>query len=102
MTLALYLDDNKDKVNGLVICLQLLVFSLCNKQTGILHAVVCHPARNIVDDYHYPCLNMIHTRKIDNIMTIKNDFGLQFLSILLDLIVLDHNHYNVNSVQELI
>ena len=54
----------------------------------------------IVYAIHY--LNMICTLQRTNIETVKDNFTLQLIPILLNVVVLNHDDYHVNLVEELV
>ena len=47
-------------------------------------------------------LNMIYSLQRTNIETIKNNLALQFIPILLDMVVLNHNNNHIEILQELV
>ena len=45
---------------------------------------------------------MVYSGQIDNIVTVEDKLVLQFIHVLLDLVVLNHNNNKVAAVEELV
>ncbi len=43
---------------------------------------------------------MVHTRQLANIMAVENNLARQFVHVLLNLVVFDHDDHKVNRIQE--
>ena len=46
--------------------------------------------------------NVIHPNQRTNVETVEHDLAFEFIPILLDMVVLDHNHHHINILQELV
>ena len=47
-------------------------------------------------------LNVIHSLQRTNIMAVEDDLALEFVPVLLDVVVLDHDDHHIHLVEELV
>jgi hypothetical protein len=47
-------------------------------------------------------LNVINARQIDDIVAIENHFARQLIHVFLDLVVFDHDDYEINGCKEFV